>query len=119
MVLESLFQRPIGLRLLVDNAAAVSIVSSVEQSQAMAHVKRAQRINIRWLQELLGYVDEEGFGTIEEVTSVNASARRPLAQGGSEIVLVPTTEQRADIFTKPLPPAKFVESKRLILVDNG
>ena len=117
VVLSSLLSRPIGIKLNTDNAAALSIIQGGEEAQSMAHAKRTQRINIRWLQEALGYVDEEGFGTIVSNTSVPvATLRKTLAQGGAIVVLVGTAAQRADIFTKSLPPNKFVVARGLVLV---
>ena len=120
VILSSLLGRPIGVKLSTDNAAAMAIIQGGEEAQSMAHAKRTQRINIRWLQEALGYVDEEGFGTIVSSNNIPvATLRKTLAQGGAIIVLVKTDDQRADIFTKPLPPNKFSPAKHLVLMRNG
>ena len=120
LILSSLLGRPIGVKLSTDNAAAMAIIQGGEEAQSMAHAKRTQRINIRWLQEALGYVDEEGFGTIVSSNNIPVAAlRKTLAQGGAIIVLVKTDDQRADIFTKPLPPNKFSPAKHLVLMRNG
>ena len=90
---DILLGRPVTLRIKEDNQATIKILKK-GYSPKLRHVLRHHKVNL---------------GSVKEV----------LDQGNVELEYIPSEEQRADIFTKALPPNKWPHALEMLGISTA